>query len=462
MESDVQLVEQERQALYQKQQALHQLEETCAALPEEQTAREKLAQLCEFQEEWNAVHRELRTAPPKPDIPDMPAPFTGMTVEDAAAMAKKDMAAYASASKDNLSIVMLILGFFGIASGIVLLYLEAILFAIGAGLTGLIALIWGLLDSSMNRRRVKKLRQKYGNSDPKQWIGPVAGYDAMLRDCRNAIKEYAATAEELDTRLMVLRKRGENLCGEESLETLIARWQQIVGRWEELETLRRETQTASDHVGNLNAMLRGVDKPAMADELTYSQEDTQRLLSECDSEQQRLHNRMGQYQGRMAILGSRESLRQELEKVEQRIARLEDTYAALLIAQETLADARAELQRRFAPRITRKAQEYLNQMTGGRYPSLAMSEDFSLRAGAGNEETLHDALWRSDGTIDQLYLALRLAVAQELTPDAPLILDDVFVRFDDDRMASAVQLLKKMSKTKQILCFTCQGREAQV
>ena len=148
--------------------------------------------------------------------------------------------------------------------------------------------------------------------------------------------------------------------------------------------------------------------------------------------------------------------------MEQRIARLEDTYAALLIAQETLADARAELQRRFAPRITRKAQEYLSRMTGGRYHSLAMSEDFSLRAGAGSEETLHDALWRSDGTIDQLYLALRLAVAQELTPDAPLVLDDVFVRFDDARMTSAVGLLKEMSQTKQILCFTCQGREAQV
>lgn len=462
MESDMLLVEQARQGLYQKQQELHRLEETCAALPEEQIARQTLAQLCEFQEEWNTVHRDLRTAPPKPDIPDMPAPFTGMSVESAAAMAKKDMTAYESASKSGLSIVMLILGIFGIASGGVLLYVEAVLFAIGAGITGLIALIWGLLEGSLNRRKVKQLRKKYGSSDSKRWIEPVVAYDTMLRDCRAAMKEYAATAEELDTRLMVLRRRGEKLCGEESLETLIARWQQVVSRWEELETLRRETQIASDHVGNLNAMLRGVEKPAMADALTYSREETQRLLSECDSEQQRLHNRMGQYQGRMTILGSRESLRQELEKVEQRIARLEDTYAALLIAQETLADARAELQRRFAPRITRKAQEYLSRMTGGRYHSLAMSEDFSLRAGAGNEETLHDALWRSDGTIDQLYLALRLAVAQELTPDAPLILDDVFVRFDDARMTSAVGLLKEMSQTKQILCFTCQGREAQV
>ena len=124
-------------------------------------------------------------------------------------------------------------------------------------------------------------------------------------------------------------------------------------------------------------------------------------------------------------------------------------------------EARAELQRRFAPRITRKAQDYLSRMTGGRYHNLTMSEDFSLRALAGEEETLHDAIWRSDGTVDQLYLALRLAVAEELTPEAPLILDDALVRFDDTRMAEAVQLLREMADEKQIILFTCQGREQQ-
>ena len=101
-------------------------------------------------------------------------------------------------------------------------------------------------------------------------------------------------------------------------------------------------------------------------------------------------------------------------------------------------------------------------MTGGRYHSLSMGEDFSLQAGAGQEETLHDALWRSDGTMDQLYLSLRLAVAEELTADAPLILDDALVRFDDQRMRSAVEILKEMGQTKQVICFTCQVREAEI
>ena len=140
---------------------------------------------------------------------------------------------------------------------------------------------------------------------------------------------------------------------------------------------------------------------------------------------------------------------------------MEDTYTALLIAQETLAAAKEELQRRFAPRITRQAQKLLSQMTDGRYHSLIMGKDFSLQAAAGAEDTVCDALWRSDGTMDQLYLALRLAVSEELTPEAPLVLDDVLVRFDDKRMKAAVRLLREMAKDKQILLFTCQGREEE-
>ena len=138
-----------------------------------------------------------------------------------------------------------------------------------------------------------------------------------------------------------------------------------------------------------------------------------------------------------------------------RISRLEETYEALTIALDTLSQARSSLQRRFAPRITQRAQEILSALTENRYHSLTMGEDFSLQAGA----VLHDAIWRSDGTVDQLYLSLRLAVAEELTPEAPLVLDDALVRFDDGRMAQALKILKEMAKNKQVICFTCQNRE---
>ena len=44
---------------------------------------------------------------------------------------------------------------------------------------------------------------------------------------------------------------------------------------------------------------------------------------------------------------------------------------------------------------------------------------------------------------------------------APLVLDDALVRFDDKRMAAALGILREMAKDKQVICFTCQNREAK-
>ena len=101
------------------------------------------------------------------------------------------------------------------------------------------------------------------------------------------------------------------------------------------------------------------------------------------------------------------------------------------------------------------------KLTADRYDRLSLSEDLSLQVGAAEEDTLRPSQWRSDGTVDQLYLALRLAVAEELTPEAPLILDDALVRFDDNRLAAALEILKECGEKKQVLLFSCQSREKQ-
>ena len=82
-----------------------------------------------------------------------------------------------------------------------------------------------------------------------------------------------------------------------------------------------------------------------------------------------------------------------------------------------------------------------------------------MSTGAEGETTLHSAQWRSDGTADQLYLALRLAVANELIPEAPLVLDDALVRFDEARLESALDILIQQAESKQVILFTCQARE---
>ena len=138
------------------------------------------------------------------------------------------------------------------------------------------------------------------------------------------------------------------------------------------------------------------------------------------------------------------------------------TARFLEYAQTALADAAAELQRRFAPKISARAQALFSRLTEGKYDRFSLSEDLSVNAGAAGENVLRTAQWRSDGTADQLYLALRLAVAGELTPDAPLILDDALVRFDDRRLKTALDILREEAENKQVILFTCQTREANL
>ena len=64
----------------------------------------------------------------------------------------------------------------------------------------------------------------------------------------------------------------------------------------------------------------------------------------------------------------------------------------------------------------------------------------------------------SKGTVDQIYLALRLAMIQSMSENAesiPMLLDDPFANYDDERLENAIRLLARIAETNQILLFTC-------
>lgn len=461
MESGLNQIAQTREAVAGAERNLRALEEACASLPPQAEVETKVRELRAFRDQWNAIRAEERQAPTEPQKPELPNPFTGLTAEAARAMAREDARELTELSQSKMPLIFMIIGAMGLLAAGGLAYLTAYVFAVVAGGVGLLALIWGVIDRVTTRKKALAIVEKYGTADWKQWTAPISEYEQEMIAYGEALKLYQEVSSDLEVRLMVLRKKRDSLCGLQEPEEVLDFWQEAQHQWEQYDRMRAEAVTAKRHLEALNAVVKPVEKPTTPDNLTQNEAQTAQLLAECAAEQQRLQNRLGQYQGRMEIIGSAEDLRLQHKRLSDRIARLEDTYTALTIAQETLTQARSELQRRFAPRITQRAQELLGAMTDGRYQSLTMGEDFSLRASAEQEDVQWDAIWRSDGTIDQLYLALRLAVAEELTPDAPLVLDDALVRFDDTRMAAALGILRKMAENKQVICFTCQGREAK-
>ena len=78
-------------------------------------------------------------------------------------------------------------------------------------------------------------------------------------------------------------------------------------------------------------------------------------------------------------------------------------------------------------------------------------------SGSGKSTTVRCMNFLETPTSGRVYID-----GEELTPEAPLVLDDALVRFDDKRMAAALDILREMAKDKQVICFTCQGRESEV
>jgi len=112
------------------------------------------------------------------------------------------------------------------------------------------------------------------------------------------------------------------------------------------------------------------------------------------------------------------------------------------------------------PDILKKTGMYFKQFSRGKYPKVYNDESLGkttlLIREDGEDHLAEQAL--SQGARDQLYLSLRLALADELDKDSeglPLFLDEVFVNWDMDRLDEGINLLKKLSNERQIILFTC-------
>ena len=461
-------------ALQQAQDALADLEHKCESLPSMEDAQKALKQGQELQlqqRQWLSANQSVL---PMPVQPQTPAQYEGIAPEEAVAKVKADYDAYKAIDrkKKRLSGVPAI---YGIGAGVLLILMAVCYFALHIqnpvlyicggsliALSGIFVLILCVAKATENSRLIDGLFQKYPGITPDKWIADAqlyaqahSRYALELEQYRLACGEHTRQKEALDGQIKAY-------AGDRSLEDSMAQWAQTVETLQSLNAKRREVQNLQEHFAALQSVATVAPAPALPDELTLTAAETESQLTSCRFEQRQLQLQLGQCLGQADVIGGVDSLKARLDSVSRRINRLEEYYRALETAQEALYQATSSLQRRFAPRISKRAQQYFSQLTGGRYQRLTLSDDLSLQTSAENEDTLRGAGWRSDGTVDQLYLSLRLAVAGELTPDAPLILDDALVRFDDDRLKAALQALEEEAANKQVILFTCQQREQNI
>ena len=167
-------------------------------------------------------------------------------------------------------------------------------------------------------------------------------------------------------------------------------------------------------------------------------------------------------QGQLQVLGDPAAIDVRLDDLRERTDRLQSDYDALEIAINALGQADSQLQARFSPQLSEQAGRYFSLLTDGRYESVSLTRQLEVtvrEAGSLADQPLATV---SQGTADQLYLALRLAVADLVLPSpdaAPLVLDDALLTFDDQRLDLALDCLSRLARDRQVLLFTCQHRE---
>lgn len=139
---------------------------------------------------------------------------------------------------------------------------------------------------------------------------------------------------------------------------------------------------------------------------------------------------------------------------------LQQDIEAVGMATEELEHLARELCEEAGDALNAEVSRYILAITQGRYDSVRVDEKGKLWALIDGREIPPDALSR--GTLEQFYLALRLAAGTTVTKEElmPIFFDDAFALYDDDRLRRTLQVLSTMQT--QILLFTCQKREAQM
>ena len=443
------------------------LEGECAALPGKEAAEEKRRQVRDLQQQWMAVQEERQALPQEPEEPEKVAAFEGMEPAELLEKVQADAARYAvlcekMEKKPVLGWICMILGLLAMAVS------AALQLWVVLGL-GALLLAFGMVAYSGNRKlyrdmkaEAEALADSYPWREPDRWVTEAESYLNRQNQYRSRLARHKAAQEALDQRTSMVRQQLQELTQGLELRQVLETLQQVIDHWSELEDARGDLKQAENYLQSIRAMAKTAVPPEYEDSLTLSELETNQKIGEYTLRKSQLIEQLGKLHGAMNAMGDEQVLQTRIDGLRKRIADLEETAAALDIAQQTLAAATEQLQRRFAPRIAERAKDLFAKLTGGRYDRLNLTRELTVDAAAAGEMTMRSAQWRSEGTVDQLYIALRLAVAEELVPDAPLVLDDALVRFDDQRLKNALSLLVEATASKQVILFTCQNRESEI
>lgn len=397
--------------------------------------------------------------------------FPGMTGEEAVRKGERDSESYRSgmsrkaAGKRNF----ILLQAAGLLAGAALAvfgpfwWLGPIAYVLCAAASALV-----FANGTKSARQAAKILERYGVDDVDEITALAGNYQQRMAAADQAAQQVRMIQGGLKDRQARLENSRQELF--RFVHTFAPEVKELFGvsaalsralNLGERETLARSKLEGAQRLTQALQAQGGrelTEEPPLS-QPTLSLEQAAQETGRLQVELERLDRALNQARGKQQALGDPAILSARLEQVEEELERRRREYQAISIAMETLQQANAQLQQRFSPQLNRAAGALLSRLTGGKYHALSLDKELEASASGERDVLPHSALYLSKGTVDQIYLAVRLAVCDLCLPDAPLVLDEALAAFDDVRAKRALELLQELSEQRQILLFSCHHRE---
>lgn len=203
-----------------------------------------------------------------------------------------------------------------------------------------------------------------------------------------------------------------------------------------------------------------IEESLSADELKKNIDEKNQEISNEKIEKRGLEERLKVLNRELSKLVE---IDEEIKRNDNLILKLDKKREAIEMAKNTIESLSKDIHRQFAPTINKKIGRIIKNITDGKYTNIRV--DDKLDMGISNPITgeIINVNSLSGGTIDQLYFSLRYGVIDSIREEAPpLILDDCFIQYDDNRLKNMMNFLLDISKDRQIILFTCHKREMEI
>ena len=127
-----------------------------------------------------------------------------------------------------------------------------------------------------------------------------------------------------------------------------------------------------------------------------------------------------------------------------------------------MEEAYNEIKNEITPKFTKELSILIERISNGKYKNARFDSDNGLIVEREDGEYI-DCNHLSIGTIDQLYLSLRLSALNEISEEKmPIILDEAFAFYDNERLENILKFINENYKENQVIIFTCSNREKDI